>query len=171
MMQHLERNRFAVSNLKWGILQILTRALGSFKNLHFNELFLTKLYIVWAKKVRRFDGTEDWFKIWRKTDLFLQKWHENFVRPYHEELSSKAWGMWQYERLFHLLWKPSAFEDNLTMWLPFAPLKTFFSHSVWPRRKYTWTLNWKESLLIYFRKLSGRSLFPREGIGWWMLRI
>ena len=48
----------------------------------------------------RFDGTEDWFKIWRKTDLFLQKWHENFVRPYHEELSSKARGMWQHERLF-----------------------------------------------------------------------
>ena len=24
------------------------------------------------------DGTEDWCKIWRKTDLCLQKWHEKF---------------------------------------------------------------------------------------------
>ena len=25
-----------------------------------------------------FDGNEDWFKIWRKTDLGFQKWHEKF---------------------------------------------------------------------------------------------
>ena len=25
-----------------------------------------------------FDGTEDWCKIWRKTDLCFQKWHEEF---------------------------------------------------------------------------------------------
>ena len=25
-----------------------------------------------------FDGTEDWYKIWRKTDLCFQKWHEEF---------------------------------------------------------------------------------------------
>ena len=25
-----------------------------------------------------FEGTEDWCKIWRKTDLQFQKWHEKF---------------------------------------------------------------------------------------------
>ena len=27
-----------------------------------------------------FDGTEDWCKIWRKTDLCFLKWHEEFVK-------------------------------------------------------------------------------------------
>ena len=26
----------------------------------------------------------------------------------------------------------------------------FLSSSVWPKREYTWTINWKQSLLIYF---------------------
>ena len=26
-----------------------------------------------------FDGTEDWCKFWRKTDLCFKKWHEEFV--------------------------------------------------------------------------------------------
>ena len=25
-----------------------------------------------------FGGTEDWYKIWRKTDLHFLKWHEEF---------------------------------------------------------------------------------------------
>ena len=25
-----------------------------------------------------FDGTEDWYKIWRKVDLYFPKWHEYF---------------------------------------------------------------------------------------------
>ena len=33
-----------------GIWQILTRALKSFKNFHFNGFFLTKVWNVWAKK-------------------------------------------------------------------------------------------------------------------------
>ena len=33
----------------------------------------------------------------------------------------------------------------------FAPIKkSFFSPSVWAGKHYTWTLNWKENLLIYF---------------------
>ena len=61
-------------------------------------------------------------------------------------------------RLFHLLWQPSALGDNLTMRPPFflhPPKKTFLSSSVWPRREYTWTLNWKESLLICFENCQG----------------
>ena len=77
----------------------------------------------------------------------------------------------QKERLFHLLWQPSALGGNLTMWLPFLePLrKAFLSPSVWPRREHTWTLNWKQSLLILFWKLPGCFLFSGLGIGWWTL--
>ena len=63
----------------------------------------------------------------------------------------------QKERLFHLLWQPSALGGNLTMWPLFLhpPRKSFLSPSVWPRREYTWTLNWKQSLLICFESYQG----------------
>ena len=51
MMQNLERNWLVVSKLTWEIWQDLTRALRSLKSLHFNRLFLTKVYNVWAKTV------------------------------------------------------------------------------------------------------------------------
>ena len=40
-----------ISKLTWGIWWILTRALVSLKNFHFNGLLLSKVYIVWATKV------------------------------------------------------------------------------------------------------------------------
>ena len=62
------------------IWQILTRALKILKNLHFHGLLLSKVYNVWAKKVQKsmFDSTEDWCKIWRKTELCFPKWYEDF---------------------------------------------------------------------------------------------
>ena len=42
--------RFKIDMRNW---QILTRALESLKHFHFNVLLLSKLYIVWAKKVQR----------------------------------------------------------------------------------------------------------------------
>ena len=70
---------------------------------------------------------------------------------------------------FHLLWQPSALGVNFTMWAPFLhpSKKALLSPSVWPRGEYTWTINWKQSLLIYFE--IGCSLFSRVGIGWWTL--
>ena len=53
MMQNLKRNWLVSSKLTWGIWRILTRALENLKKLHFNGLFLTKVYNVWAKKVQR----------------------------------------------------------------------------------------------------------------------
>ena len=49
MMKNLKRNWLVVSKLTQGIWQILTLELESLKNLHFNGLILTKLY-VWVKK-------------------------------------------------------------------------------------------------------------------------
>ena len=60
----------------------------------------------------------------------------------------------QKERLFHLLWQPtSTLWGNLIMRSPFLhpSKKAFLSPSVWTRREYTWTLNWKDSLPIYFQ--------------------
>ena len=50
-IQNLERNRLIVLKLAKEILQILTWALKSLKYFHFNGLLLSKIYIVWAKKV------------------------------------------------------------------------------------------------------------------------
>ena len=49
-MQKLKRNWLVSSKLTWGIWRILTQALENLKNLHFNRLLLTKVY-VWAKKI------------------------------------------------------------------------------------------------------------------------
>ena len=51
-IQNLERN-WLVSKLVQGIWQILTWVLKSLKDFHFNGLLLSKLCIVWAKKVQR----------------------------------------------------------------------------------------------------------------------
>ena len=53
------------------IWRISTRALKSLKNLHFNGLLLNEVYNVWAKKAQRnmIHDTEEWCKIWRKTDF------------------------------------------------------------------------------------------------------
>ena len=81
MMQKLKKTWLLNSKLPWGIWWFFTWALENLKNLHFNGLLLTKVYNVWGKKKYwgvMFDGTEDWCKIWRKTDLCFLKLHEEF---------------------------------------------------------------------------------------------
>ena len=94
MMQYLKRTWLVNSKLIWGIWRILTQALENLKNLNFNELLLTKVYNVWAKKYRgvKLDCTENWCKIWRQTDLYFLKWHEEFGKfsPEHVH-KSKNW--------------------------------------------------------------------------------
>ena len=53
MMKNLQRNRFVFLKLTWGIWQVLTQALESLKYFHFNGLYLSKVYIFLAKRVRR----------------------------------------------------------------------------------------------------------------------
>ena len=52
MMQNLKKYWLVVSKLTWGIWRMLTRALKSLKNLHFDLLLLHKVYNVWAKMYR-----------------------------------------------------------------------------------------------------------------------
>ena len=153
------------------------------------------------------------------------------MKPYHEELSTKAWSIWQHhilpktffvfggkldvcladnrilyfferscnlstnlpessmpcsaysqvglisnkggvrlfqvsqkDRLFHPFWEPSAYGGNLLMRAPFLHprKKAFFSYSVWPIWDNTWTINWKESLLICFENCQGVPYFHRQ---------
>ena len=77
MVQKLKRNWLAVLKLTWGTSQILTRALESLKNLCFNWLLVTKVYIVWATKVQRSYLSwhwrdmqilkKNWLVVWKKT--------------------------------------------------------------------------------------------------------
>ena len=63
-----------------GIWQMLTLALKSLKNFHFNGFLLSKVYLVWAKKYRGviFHETEERYKIWSEIDLSFQTWHKEF---------------------------------------------------------------------------------------------
>ena len=84
-----EENWFVVSNMT-RIWWILTWALESFKKSYFNGLLLN--YILFQLKKYRgviFHDTEEWCKIWRKTDLLLGKWHEEFDKfsPEHSKVS------------------------------------------------------------------------------------
>ena len=74
MMQKLKRNWRVSSKLTWGIWGILTWALELLENLR----FWPKYIMFELKKYSgvMFNGTEYWCKIWRKTDLYFQKWHE-----------------------------------------------------------------------------------------------
>ena len=117
MMQNLKRNWLVSSKLTWGIWQILTRALENLKNLRFNRLLLTKVYNGWAKKKYRrvmFDGTEDWFKIWRKTDLCFQNIfvyrlkNSNFILEsklkWQNSIESRTyWFIWKITRMIPIL--------------------------------------------------------------------
>ena len=87
----LKKNWLPVSKLTWGIWWILTWALESLKNLHFNGLLLTKVYNVWVKKHREvmFNDSGDRCKIWRITDFWFAKWNEKFGKfsPEHSKVS------------------------------------------------------------------------------------
>ena len=75
---------------------------------------------------------------------------------------SSVWWHWRLmpnpkEKPSLMLWQPSALEGNLTMGTPFLhpPKRALHASSVWPRREYTWTLNWEESLVICFENCQG----------------
>ena len=81
VMQNLERNWLTVSKLIWGVWLILIRSTRKSQEIcTLMGSFWPKCIMFELKNYRRvkFDSTEDWYKIWRKTDLNFQKWHEEF---------------------------------------------------------------------------------------------
>ena len=48
-------------------------------------------YIIFGLRMYRgviFDGTQDWYKVWRKTNLSFQKWHKEFGKFFTRALES-----------------------------------------------------------------------------------
>ena len=82
MMQNLKRTWLVSSKLTWRIWQILTKALGILKNLHFNGLLLTKVYNVLAKKIQR-------SYVWLHRGL-MQNLKKNWL-----VISKITWRIWQ----------------------------------------------------------------------------
>ena len=70
------------------------QALESLKNFHLIWLLLSKVYIVWTKKVHRSYLSRHWrvMQNWRGTDLSFQNWHEEF---------DKLWPNTQKSQKFH----------------------------------------------------------------------
>ena len=67
---------------EWSILikSILIKFLIKSENLHFDQILLSKAYKDLDEKVQKTwsHGTNEWYKVWRKTDSSFQKWHEEF---------------------------------------------------------------------------------------------
>ena len=119
MMQNLKRNWLVISKLTWGIWSILTWALESLKHFHFNVFLLSKVYIIWAKKVKKYRGfifheTKEGYKIWRGIDLLFKNWHKEFDKFWPERskdfhfdglLMSKVYIVWaKKEQMNNLSW-------------------------------------------------------------------
>ena len=96
MIQKLKRNWLVVLKLTRGISRILTRALKSQKVCVLMGSLWPK-YIMFELKQYRgviFHDTEEWCKIWRKTDLWFGKWHEEFGKFSPEHLKVSKLGLW-----------------------------------------------------------------------------
>ena len=76
--------------------RILIRAIKSLNNLHFDWSLSCKVCNVWRKKYRGviFYDTEVSCKIWRKTNLWFGKWHEEFGKFSAEHLEVSKLGLW-----------------------------------------------------------------------------
>ena len=97
-MQNLKENWFAVSKMA-RICWILTWALQILKiPLWFFPLICSFSYITFDLKKYMgviFRDTEEWCKIWRKTDLKFRKWHEEYGKFSPEHLKVSKLGIWR----------------------------------------------------------------------------
>ena len=90
-----EENWSVVSKLT-GIWWIFTRVLEVSKICTFLDSYCAKYLMFDLKKYRGviICDTEEWCKIWRKTDLWFGKWHEEFGKFSPEHLKVSKLGLW-----------------------------------------------------------------------------
>ena len=122
MIQKLKRN-WLVLNMTWGTSQILTRALKSMKNLCFNWLLVTKVYIVWATKVLRSYLSQHWgdMQILKKNWLVFWKKNWKICQIFHQ--STWKCQKWDFDEI--LLSKDLS---KVLMWeLHYEYIKLFFT--------------------------------------------
>ena len=74
---------------------ILTQALESLKICTFNGSYCAKYLMFNLKKYRGVisHDTEEWRRIWRKTDLWFGKWHEEYGKFSPEHLKVSVLGL------------------------------------------------------------------------------
>ena len=76
------------------------------------------------------------------TNFELSTWKSQNLH-FNWLLLTKVYNLWAKESTEELRWM------TLNIDAKFEGKLTFLSPSLCPRRKYTWTLNWKQSILIY----------------------
>ena len=75
--QSLKKN--LVPKMTWGIWWILMRAVASLKMCILMCYFCQKLFCLSQKSTEEMcHNTEEWCKIWKRTDLCFEKWYEEF---------------------------------------------------------------------------------------------
>ena len=76
LMQNLKKNWCCFKNDK--NLVNFDPSTQKSQNLHFQWFLLCKVFNIWPNKVQRsyLSWHWEWCKIWRKTDLWFGKWHE-----------------------------------------------------------------------------------------------
>ena len=97
MIQKLKRNWLVVLKLTWGFSQILTQAPESLKNSSVLIGCLWPKYIIFElqKYIEViFHDTEEWCKIWRKNEIWFEKWHEKFDKFSPKHLKVSKLGLW-----------------------------------------------------------------------------
>ena len=108
MMQNVKRYDLSVQNWHEKFDEFWPEHLKISKNCTLMGRFWPNYIMFGLKKYRgvMFDGTEYWWKIWRKTDLCFQKWHGEFSKfsPDHVQ-KSKNWGfywvhLWKVENVW-----------------------------------------------------------------------
>ena len=94
-MQHLKKNWFVVSKMT-RISWILTWAIKILKVSALIGSFCAKYLTFDPKKYRGviFYETDEWCKIWRKTDLWFGKWQEKFGKFSPEQSKVSKLGLW-----------------------------------------------------------------------------
>ena len=90
MTQNLKRKWLVNSKMTRGIWWIWPEHSEISKICTLMGCFWPKYIMFELKKYRgvMFDGTEDWCKIWRKTDLYFLKWHEEFGKFFVHKLKN-----------------------------------------------------------------------------------
>ena len=97
--------------------------------------FWRKYVILELKRHRGviFYDTEEWWKIWRKTDLWFGKWHQEFSKfsPQHSKVSKLGlwWdpfienlGAWNYLQKSYVLWQWRMMQNLKRNWLVVSKL-------------------------------------------------
>ena len=94
-MQNLKNNWFVVSKMR-RIWWVLTWALKIFKICTLICSFCAKYVTFDLKRYRGviFHDTEEWCKIWRKTNLWFENWHEEYGKFSPEHLKFSRMGLW-----------------------------------------------------------------------------